>query len=169
VADTDAAKKAKTPKPDALAGLTKGQLQLIAYVVTLCVLGVVILTLVLVFHYAKASDATSVLAVVIPIFTAVIGVLVGGGAGAAAGSAGKKAVQDDLAATKNKMEIARNNVNQLQGLYQTLATNLQTNLSTVSRSSALLLEPREGSQAVVQFSHIDDINNKIGEINGLLQ
>ncbi len=169
MADPDVAMKAKSPKPDGLTGLTKDQLLLIAYVVTLCVVGVMVLTLFLVFHYAKASEATSVLAVVIPIFSAVIGVLVGGGAGAAAGSAGKKAVQNDLTTARNKMEIARRNVDQLHGLYRALASNLQTNLSTVTRSSALLLEPRDDAQVVVQFADVDAINAKIGEIDGLLQ
>jgi hypothetical protein len=58
-----------------------------------------------IFHYL-ATNAKTVLAIVIPAFTAVVGAVLGGGAGVAAGSAGKKTVQNQLATSQGKLKEA---------------------------------------------------------------
>ncbi len=63
-------------------------------------------TLILAFHYT-AADATSVLVVVMLIFSAVVDVVLGGDGGVVAGAAGKKSVQDTLAVTQSTVDGAK--------------------------------------------------------------
>jgi hypothetical protein len=149
--------------------LTTKQSWLVAYVVSISVLGVVLLTLILAFHYTKAADATSVLGVVIPKFSAVIGVVVGGGAGVAAGSAGKKSVQDNLTATQNKVESAKTQMNQLEDMVKKVFEQMQQNLSSSPGVGALTLGPNLDSTHVADFGDLDSINSKMGHVKGLLE
>jgi hypothetical protein len=74
-------KKGMTPSPSQLVGIG------------LVAIGVIVLlTLVLAFHHPTASDTTSVLGVALPALTAIVGAALGGGAGNAVGSAGKRSV-----------------------------------------------------------------------------
>jgi hypothetical protein len=73
---------------------------LLVVIVLACLL---VATLVIVFHYSKAATTTSVLGVVIPVFTALIGAALGTGAGAVAGAAGKKSSDQQLATANKKL------------------------------------------------------------------
>lgn len=85
-------------------------------VIFVLVLGAIVaLTITLAFHYPAGSDATSVLGVVLPALTAIIGVVAGGGAGVAVGAAGKTAVQQDLARATITAQQAATEWQTLQG------------------------------------------------------
>jgi hypothetical protein len=109
--------------------LTDKQTKLIVYVMTLVILVIAGLTLILAFHYPSGSDTTSVLGVVVPIFTAGIGVLVGGGAGVAAGAAGKQSTQAKLTTSTDTMTSLLDQMTGLEKEVATLSGNLHKHLS----------------------------------------
>lgn len=165
---------AKTGSPSAgdeasSSAMSSRQIWLIAYVVSIAVIGVVLLTLILAFHYTTAADASSVLGVVIPIFSAVIGVVVGGGAGVAAGSAGRKSLQDNLTATKGKVDSAKTQMVELEAMVKKLLEQMQQHLSSPPGVGALTVDLTEDSPHVVEFTQVDNITSKLGHIKGLLE
>jgi hypothetical protein len=76
-----------------------GKLVLLVLIVMAGIIGV---ALAIVYHYPKASETTSVLGVILPVFTAVMGAALGTGVGSAAGSAGKKAAEQNAAQSDQK-------------------------------------------------------------------
>lgn len=100
---------------------------------------IVVLTLVLAFHYPKSSDTTSVLGVAIPALTAIIGVVIGGGAGNAVGSAGKSAIQTDLTRANAVLNSAGSEVQVLSNQVNHVFGQLKQNLASPAGESRLVL------------------------------
>jgi hypothetical protein len=161
--------KESTRDIEDLSKLNKQQLQLIAYVVTLIVVAAVLVTLILSFHYRRSSDATSVLSVIAPIFTALIGVVLGGGAGIAAGSAGKRAVRGELNVANGRLDRAKTKMRSVEALYQPLAAKLQTNLDSRSGSEELSYVAGDRTHSVVKLKELDEINSQLSELKGILE
>ena len=145
------------------------QTLLVAYVASLAIVGAFLLTLILAFHYATAADTTSVLGVVIPIFSAVIGAVLGGGAGVVAGAAGKKSAQASLAATQSKVESAKAQMKELEDMVKKTFEQMQQNLSSAPGVPAFTLAPQLDSVHIAEFADLDNINSKMGHIKGLLE
>jgi hypothetical protein len=154
---------------DKKSDLTPSQSKLLILFSAFTIGTVVILTLVLTFHYPTASDTTSVLGVIVPIFTAVIGVIVGGGAGLATGSAGKGAVQHDLDTSNSKIESAQRELNSLDTKIAGAFDTIRQNLTSRQGSLKLVASPDSGNEPIADLSELDGISSSIAHIQGILQ
>lgn len=148
---------------------TANQSNLIVLFAVFTILASIALTLTLAFHYPTSSDTTSVLGVVVPIFTAVIGVIVGGGAGLATGSAGKKAVQDDLDDSTNKVHTARSELDALDAAVTKVFATIKQNLTSRQGSLKLFAAPLGDDQPVADLEEMDQITSSIAHIKGTLE
>lgn len=156
-------------------GVSLSSAQLIA--LFLAVLGVIVtLTLVLAFHYPKASDATSVLGVAIPALTAIVGAAVGGGAGNAIGAAGKKSVQQDLTQANRTLASAGTEVASIKANLEPLFGTLKRDLPSPAGESRLMLMSQSGGNEFVQDDNargidttsLDTITASLGRLEGLV-
>jgi hypothetical protein len=145
-------------------GLTGMQVVLTVSLAVLVCGCVVTLTLVLAFHYATSKDTTSVLGVVIPIFSAIIGLVAGGSAGLATGSAGKKATQAALntasAALKTKDDATRELAPRVRVLVEGTRENtgMLDSLRFVRAGTATAQSNATGAQ------HLDEILVNLGRL-----
>jgi hypothetical protein len=119
---------------------------------------IVVLTLVLAFHYPKSSDTTSVLGVAIPALTAIIGVVLGGGAGNVVGSAGKSAIQTDLTRANAVLSSAGAEVQTLSNQVSQLFGGLKQNLASPAGESRLLLGSTTTTSADAPGINIMDLD-----------
>lgn len=145
------------------------QLLLAAYLATLVVAAVVGLTLTLAFHYTAASDASSVLGVVIPVFTAAIGLAVGGGAGVAAGTSAKLAAQRETKAANAKLAAAKKTTTELSQHFQSHASRLTTALPKPPQGRLYTMSLSNEDVAVADTGEVAEIQHKLGVLEGLLE
>ena len=135
-----------------------------AVIVIVIMTGVVpifVLTLILAFHFQSATDTTAILGAIIPIFTAVVGILVGTKAGQAAGTAAKKS-SDNYLLTANDLT---------QTLSQQIAAThgaIKTKLSKRSGSSDLSLRVQDVEYPIVQDSEFEGISTTVAKLQGVL-
>ncbi len=162
-------------KSDAEAART--QVLLAAYVVTLAVVVIAVLAIVLAFHYAKSSQTTSVLGVVVPLFTAVIGVAVGGGAGALAGSAGKRGVQRQLSSATTRLTSIQEEMGVLRPsiatIFGSLASGLESPAGTTRLASRVTRQRADGTshdeeRVITEYDQLAQVTSSLGRIDGLL-
>ncbi len=164
-----------TPTPPAQAEVPKGWALLPRQIVGLSVfvLGVIVLlTLVLAFHYSKASDTTSVLGVAIPALTAIIGAVVGGGGGVAVGSAGKAGVQKQLTQAVNTASAAKSQVAALNETLVPLFASLKQNLPSPAGETRLMFAGAAGGtgrEQGIDTASLDAVTTALGRLDGLLQ
>ncbi len=140
---------------------------------SVAVLGViVVLTLVLAFHYPKASDTTSVLGVAIPALTAIIGAVVGGSGGVAVGSAGKAGVQKQLTQAVDTATAVKSEVAALNGHIVPLLASLKQSLPSPAGENRLILASAAGGTSGnqgIDTASLDAITTALGRLGGLLQ
>ena len=143
----------------------------------LVLVAIVLTTLILAFHYQKASDTTSVLGVAIPALTTVIGAALGVGVGAAAGSSGKQAVQQQLSSTQDTLSKTQSKVQQAHDVVTGLDPELkevlgwlqtQSNSEAGSNMLTVNVAGRPDPQPTLNSSLLDDVNTSIGRLHGLL-
>lgn len=153
------------------------QVLLAAYVVTLAVVVIALLAIILAFHYAKASQTTSVLGVVVPLFTAVIGVAVGGGAGALAGSAGKRGVQRQLSSATTRLTSIETEMGVLRPgiatIFANLASGLESPAGTTQLASRVARQGTDGTshdeeRVITEYGQLAQVTSSLGRIEGLL-
>jgi len=148
---------------------TTNQSKLIVVFAVFTIVASIALTLALAFHYPTASDTTSVLGVVAPIFTAVIGVIVGGGAGLATGSAGKKAVQDDLDDSTAKVQTARSELEVLDSAVTKVFGTIKQSLTSRQGSLKLYATLAPDGEPVADLEELDTITSSIAHLKGTLE
>lgn len=162
---------APPPAAQAQKGLNLSSKQVVG--LFLSVLGVIVLlTLVLAFHYSKASDTTSVLGVAIPALTAIIGAALGSGAGNAVGSAGKAGVQQQLTQAVNTATAAKSQVAALNEHIVPLFASLKQNLPSPAGENRLMLASAVGGTAGdqgINTANLDAVTTALGRLDGLLQ
>jgi hypothetical protein len=136
---------------------------------------IVALTLVLAFHYSKASDAVSVLGVAMPVLTAAIGAALGGGAGNAVGAAGKKGVQQDLDQANQTLDSAGTEIRAVKSKVDSLISTLKEGLDSPPNESRLLfsrtLAGDQADQDVTQgvdTASLDEITSGLSRLDGLV-
>ena len=148
--------------------ITSRQAASLVWFAVFAIAAVVALTLILAFHYETASDATSVLGEVVPIFTAVIGVLVGGGAGVATGSAGKQTVQSKLTASTAKVMSARSELDALDVAVTQAFETIKQNLISRSGSLKLFAGVQSDDEPIADLGDMDSITSTIAHLKGIL-
>jgi hypothetical protein len=128
--------------------------------------GIIAVALPIVFHYPMASGATSVLGVVLPIFTAVMGAALGTGVGNATGSAGKKAsdqkaaqAKQSLLAIKMELEVGKPKAN---GVF----TGVKTSMSSPAGLAQFLVGTPGDPQQVppINISDMDEASSSLERI-----
>lgn len=126
---------------------------LLVVIVLACLLAA---TLVIVFHYPKAGTTTSVLGVVIPVFTALIGAALGTGAGAVAGAAGKKTSDQQLATANQKLSTIHQQAKTLQARQATVFGAMKTGLASPAGQARLVAESAPGqASATIDIADLD--------------
>jgi hypothetical protein len=159
------------PAAQAAADSTR-QGKYVAYVVTVVLIAAVGLTVVLAFHYPKSSSTTAVLEVVVPIFTAAIGVVVGSSAGHLAGSAGKGIVQTQLNSTKSKLDVIRAEMLHVGPNTTSLFEDMKAQFPSRALDPHLTIRTDGDARVedrVASMPAMDDITLRIGRIQGVLQ
>lgn len=165
---TDAAKAAP------LAITTKGANDVtwrMVLVISIAMGGIISVALPIAFHYPKASDATSVLGVILPIFTALLGAALGTGVGNATGSAGKKAVEGQLSRTKGALRSVKAELPQLAAHVSSVFSEVQLGLGSPAGGAhyALLGTDIGEPGAQINITDIQGATASIARIQGLLQ
>jgi hypothetical protein len=133
---------------------------------------IVLVTLVLAFHYPTASDTTSVLGVALPVLTETVGAALGGGVGNAVGSAGKRSVQQDLTQANRAIAGANAEVATLAAHIEPLFATLKRDLPSPAGESLLMLrgapdQPQGGHG--IPLGDQDTVSSALARLGGLLQ
>ncbi|MGA2837571.1 MAG: hypothetical protein ABSF84_13325 [Acidimicrobiales bacterium] len=159
----------QAPAPAAAGGI---ELTWKAVLVVAIVIGsIVAITLAIAFHYPKASDATSVLGVILPVFTAVLGAALGTGVGSAAGSAGKKAVEGQLSQSTQVISSIRSELPKLMSNVGDVFDQVKQGATSQPGEASFVIgtqHPGAVEPTRVDMAVMDDAAASLARMQGLL-
>ncbi len=133
--------------------------------------GIIAVALPIVFHYPMASGATSVLGVVLPIFTAVMGAALGAGVGNATGSAGKKASDQKAAQSRQSLlavkEALQRGKPKVDGVFDTVKSSL---LSPAGQANFMATPARDAPVEIptIDIAHMDTASAALERIQAIV-
>jgi hypothetical protein len=139
--------------------------------ITIVMGSIIAIALPIAFHYAKASDATSVLGVILPVFTAILGAALGTGVGSAAGASGKKAVENQLTQTHQALQSVSRELPDLSAKVATVFSQVKTGLQSPAGEAQFLMAPVAGATttpAPIDIASMDDANASIARIQATI-
>lgn len=119
------------------------------------------------FSAYGAAGAAKVLAVIMPALSAVIGAAIGGGAGVAAGSSGKQAVQNQLTAAKGNLRTAATELDGLKRDLATLHEPIRVRMTSPSGISGFKTE--DEAEPIVSFDQLDHVTERLARLDTLLR
>jgi hypothetical protein len=139
-------------------------------VIAIAMGGIVSVALPIVFHYPKASDATSVLGEVLPIFTALLGAALGTGVGNATGAAGKKAVEGQLSQTKQALRSVNSELPELTTHVGNVFSQLRNGLQSPAGQARFFAVGVAGGEptAEVDIESMDRVTASLARIQALV-